>query len=75
MKTKTLELPTNWEKGFTGNIALPKGEEPFLFNKKWYIYVWDKEVNDNAVYSYSEDVYIPYGEFQDAMNAALNNNK
>ena len=75
MKTKTLEPPTNWEKGFTENIALPKGEEPFLFNKKWYIYVWDKEVNDNVVYSYSEDIYIPYKEFQNTINEVLNNNK
>lgn len=59
--------PEGWNKGFSEDSAfkLMTGENPFQVQGQWFLYVWDKEEKDIAVYSFSEDRGIDYNEFHE----------
>lgn len=61
--------PSDWESGFApmnndSGLKLMNGEKPFQIHGKWYLYVWDRQAKDQAVYDFSSDMAIPYNEFQ-----------
>jgi hypothetical protein len=56
--------PHGWDLGFQSPYKLQQGEKPFQVGGKWYLYLWDGKKNDNVVYDYSSDMFIPYDEFQ-----------
>lgn len=70
--SENTEYPTNWNVGFypintDSKIKLMNGETPFKIGDRWYLYVWDMEKNDNAVYDYASDMLIDYSDFQDKL--------
>ncbi len=55
-------MPSDWQNGFPAPYRLQTGEIPFLHYGKWYLYVWDADKGDNALYGFSEDRFWPYTE-------------
>lgn len=60
----TPQPPESWKIGHTFPYALASGEEPFQLHGRWYLYVRDYRNNDNAVFSFSEDIYYSYSDFR-----------
>jgi hypothetical protein len=61
--------PTNWQSGWTGDLRLPSGEEPFLINGQWYLYVWDTAIKDHRVYEFATDMLWDYSDFQNMITS------
>lgn len=59
-----LNKPINWKSGFGGELKLRQGEEPFVVNGVWYLYVTDVAINDIVVYNFSTDMIESYENFQ-----------
>lgn len=62
--TKTLTPPNQWKEGHTWPYMLATGETPFILHGRWFLYVRDLRNNDNAVFSFSEDIYYSYADFR-----------
>lgn len=63
-----LTPPTDWNSGFTAPHRPATDEVPFLVNGRWYLYVYNSEKRDQDVFSYSEDRFYTYAEFQQMMD-------
>jgi hypothetical protein len=63
-KVESPSLPSNWQAGHIAPYRLYQSESPFLINGRWFLYVFDESVRDNAVYSFSEDIYLSYTDFR-----------
>lgn len=52
--------PTNWDKGFDAGWGVGNGgtEQPFLYNGKWFLYVYNRRTGKHAYYSYKDDMYL-----------------
>lgn len=63
--------PQSWDEGFSedSGYKLMKGENPFKIQGQWFLYVWDKEEKDIAVYSFSGDRGIDYNEFHEWLDS------
>lgn len=62
------EKPLNWNTGFAAPHRLSTGEVPFCVNGNWYLYVYNTEIKDQDVFSFTEDRFYSYSEFQEWMN-------
>ena len=76
--------PANWQDGFQpaskhgaeeGGLTskdtplrLQSGENPFRIGERWFLYIWDERINDNAVYDFSTDMTIEYSKFQEMLS-------
>jgi hypothetical protein len=60
-----MEYPLNWNTGFDGPFKKNpnKKQEPFLIEDRWYIYLYNDELNQEFIYGYSEDLYYLENEF------------
>lgn len=70
----TNATPTNWNKGFSFPHKLMDGENPFSINGKFFLYVWNTEKKDHEVFSYSDDIFLAYSEFQDMLKSVNTKN-
>jgi hypothetical protein len=75
--------PSNWQSGFKQSkdddfdspLRLMRGENPFRIGEKWYLYIWDEQINDIAVFDFSSDLVIPYQDFQRKIGMIPENKK
>lgn len=52
--------PANWAAGFSREWQVGAGgtEVPFVYNGKWFLYVWNTITRKHAYYSYADDTFV-----------------